>query len=327
MTDTEPSKRSSTFVDKDFRGVFCATMNTSGSRLLFLTGGVILLLAGPAALGWALYLVVTPLYTVVVNISDANLSDLSGVNWSNVHWSIFALCLIAGLIASCFGFFSMRRWMRLRKLPEGILGKGIRVRSNGTVELGSVRVRPSSYREIQTTGRGRIQSIKWKRLARYTAERELLVNLMRSKEAGLMVSHLVLKGTEGREVMFLGVVQSENEYLDTLWALDESGIVCLDRKPAAEQLEAVSRLLAPITRREGGLLALTLTEDAGEVDAEADESDVAGPVRAAAIKQEQANEQLAAGILPAELLPMAGIVEKYGYTLKPNLSEERFRGW
>jgi hypothetical protein len=327
VSDNQQELRPSSFVDKDFRGVFRATINTSGSRLLFLVGGGLLLLIGPIALGWALYLIITPLYTVVVNISDANLSDLSDVNWSNVHWSLFTLCLIAGLVASWFGFLFMRKWTRLRKLPEGILGKGIRVRSNGSVELGSVRVRPASYREIQTTGRGQIQSIKWKRLARYTAERELLVNLMHSKEAGLMVSHLILKGTEGREVMFLGVTQSGIADQDRLWALDESGIVCLDRGPAAEQLDAVSRLLAPIARREGGLLALTLTEDAGDADAEADASEEAEAKRSAAIKQEQANEQLGAGVLPEALLPVAGVVEKYGYALRPNLNAEKFRGW
>lgn len=323
MTDNHQELRRSSFVDKDFRGVFCATVNTSGSRLLFLAGGGLLLLVGLMALGWALYLIITPLYTVVVNISDANLSDLSMVNWANAHWTLFALVLIVGLLASGFGFVCLRRWFRLRNLPEGILGKGIRVRSNGTVELGSVRVRPSSYREILTSGRGRIQSIKWKRLARYTAERELLVNLMQGKEAGLMVSHLVLKGNGGHEVMFLGAVQPESDAPEALWALDESGIVCLKRATAEEQLDAVSRLLAPIQRREDGLLALTLTTDA---DADADGSGAGGPLRASAIKQEQANVQLAAGSLPPALLPLAAIVENYGYTLKPNLDAERFRG-
>ncbi|MGD0831888.1 MAG: hypothetical protein ABR907_13150 [Terracidiphilus sp.] len=326
MTDTELNERRSSFVDKDFRGVFRATMNTSGSRLLFLVGGVLLLVVGLAALGCAIYLVVTPLYTVVVNITDANLTDLSGVNWASVHWSIFALCLIPGVVASCFGFVFLRRWKRLRKLPEGILGKGVRVRSNGTVELGSIRVRPASYREILATGKGRVHSIKWKRLARYSAERELLVNLMRNANKELTISHLVLKGSDGHEVMFLGVTQSEDGERDSLWAVDQSRLAKLDRATTEEQLEAVGKLFAPMTRRESGMLALTLTEVAQEAnEAEASAEAETLPLTANTL-QEQANEQMAAGILPAALQPLAGIVDQYGYTLKPNVDAERFRG-
>jgi hypothetical protein len=320
---------------EEFRGVFSATMNFPVPRLRYLVAAVVLWAICAVAISRAIVLSLAPLsglYDAV--FVGTNASDFG---WSGVHWVFLAICVIAAFFAFGLGFFLFRMWRRLRKRPEGIVGDGIRVLTDGAVEFGVVKIKPVSLGGVSATGRGRIQSVKWKRRAKYSGEREVLINILRTAERDLKVGHLILKVAGGMEAMFLEFVKTRIANQGTLWITKGSEIIWLDRAAVDTQLETVSSVLTPIAQRNSGLLTLTFTEYAADAG-ESGSNDAAsgaiggaapGPMLVSATNslQAEANEQLAGSNLPPAVSFLAGIVKKYGYRLKPNLDVKRFRGW
>jgi hypothetical protein len=336
---------------KGFRGVYFAHVSTRAARLLFLAGGVLLWAICGLAFSRAFFLAFAPLSGLEVGLFDADLSDFSALDWYSVSWVLVVLFTFGALAAAGLAYFFIRNWNRLRREPVGIIGNGLRVLPDGAVELGMVGIRPASLRGLKATGRGHMQSIRWKRFARHAEEREILVNILQTAERGLMIGHVILKVEGGHEAMFLEFPISKTGKQDALWVANESEIIQLGHAAVDAQLETVSSVLAPIAQRSGGLLTLTLTEfaeddeeyaeddeefaddDAEYVEddaaSEAMEDEEAEPIADSATDslQAKANEQLAAGILPDSLANLAGIISKYGYKLVPNLEAERLRGW
>ncbi|MGA3370359.1 MAG: hypothetical protein ABSC48_01215 [Terracidiphilus sp.] len=264
-------------------------------------------------------------------------SDISGLDWYLVPWFLVVILVVAAIVAAVLAFFSTRRWKRLRKLPRGIVGEGIRVLPDGAVELGTIKIRPASLRGISATGQGPIESVRWKRVASYSAEREVLINILRTATRGLTVGHILLKVANGKEPLFLEFIQSRFTKQSTLWVTSKSEIIWLNRAAVDVQLETVSSVLAPIPRRKDGLLTLTLTELAADAGKSGSKRPPFGAMRTSSAGRElasatnflqaEANEQLAAGKLPGALSNLAGIVDKYSYKLKPNPDAKSFRGW
>jgi hypothetical protein len=285
----------------------------------------------------AFFLALSPLSGLEVSFLEMSWSDVTDLNWYGVPWLIVLLLVVAAIVAAGLAFFSLRRWKSLRRLPRGIVGDGIRVLPDGAVELGTIKIRPASLRGVSATGRGHIESVRWKRVASYSGEREILINILRTAKRGLMVGHILLKVASGQEAMFLEFLQSRFAKQSTLWVTSESEIIWLNRAAVDVQLETVSSVLAPIARRKGGLLTLTLTElaaDAGKSGSKRAAFGAMGPsaaggklISATNSLQARANEQLAAGSLPSGLSDLAGIVDKYSYKLKPNPDAKSFRGW
>jgi hypothetical protein len=320
---------------KGFQGVFSATIKTAGPRLSSLAAGVVLWAIGGVAIREAFILTFSPLSGLEVSWSDMNWSDVAGLNWYGVNWVLVVIYVLGALLGFWLGSLAMRRWRRLRKLPEGIVGNGIRVLPDGSVELGMIGIRPASLKGVLATGRGPIKSVRWKRRARFSGEREILINILRTAERGLMVGHMILKVGGGHEAMFLEFYNAEIDNQSTLWVASESEIIWLDRAIAEAQLETVSNRLAPIARRSGGLLTLTVTEcaaDAGKSGCEGAAHGAGGEaagqmlVSATDSLQARADELLARHVLPSSFFNLAGILAKYGYKLRPNVDAERFRG-
>lgn len=294
--------------EADFQGVFKATMNGPGSRRMSLVFGIVLL----TICGLVIAKAVASLVVQFV-VSRSNGGEVI----------IFAVVALVSLLV---GLSKVGAWKELRKRPDGVFGSGIRVLPDGEVVFGDIDFQPVSIQEVERTGRGRVQTLNWKPITSYSDERNVLVNIIRTKEMGLTVGHIVLNVT-GRRVEFLSPI-SNSRVANTsdLWIADGSKIIWLNRVGVISQLEMVSRVLAPIPRRSGGQLMLTLTEIAGD-----------GYVSATNSLQAVANQALSENVFPLGL-PLSDdssvgakklneIVIRYGYKLKPNEDAARFRGW
>jgi hypothetical protein len=324
-------------VGRNFQGVFSGRINTWAPRLAFLTAGAALWTTCCVTISKAFFLAFSPLAALQVSLTDADWSDVADLKWEAVPWIVVVIWVIAAAAAGGLGYLSMRKWRKLRRLRKGIVGEGIRVLPDGAVELGAIKIRPSSLRGVSATGRGRIESVRWRRLGRYAEEREILINILRNAKGDLTVGHILLKTARGKEVMFLEFIKNRFAKQSTLWVAGESEILWLNRVALDAQLETVSSVLAPIAQRDGGLLTLTLTEVAPDAREAASKGAAFGVIKGAAARsmpvsatnslQAQANKQLAAGKLPEALRSLAGVVDKYSYKLKPNLDAKRLRGW
>lgn len=326
----------------DFRGVFSATINTPGQRVGFLVTGIILWTICGVAISGAIGLVFSPLSDIYSTYGgnwffDDFIEIIRDANWSEVHWVFVVICLIVAFFAYGLGSSPMRAWKALRKRPDGIIGNGLRVLPDSVVELGHVELQPASFQEIAAKGRARVRTFDWKTLASYSREREILINVMRTAERGLMLGHIVLTIAGGQEAMFLEFIKIRIANKSDLWVAKESEINCLNLANVEEQLETVSSVLAPIPHLNGGRLTLTVTEFAAS-DNEAGGGGVAfGAIGGAAAGlmlvsatnklQTKANEQLAGNSVPLGFGGGDRIVNKYGYELKPNVNAKRFRGW
>jgi len=339
---TQATSHTSPSPGRGFRAIFSAEVNSPRSRLIFLIAAIAFWTAAGAAIVRAFDLSIAPLSKLGdVGVTDydwldINWSDVSALNWYGVSWLSVLMYLFAAWLAYWLGSFPMRAWKRLRRRHEGVIGNGIRVLPDGTVELGVARIRPASFKGVSETVRARIDGVRWKRLASFAGEREILINLMQTEERGPMVGHMILKVAGDLEAMFLTFLDPDAADRSSLWVTKGSEVIELDRVPLDAQLEAVSSVLAPVLKRKDGVLALTYTEfepDAGEpqdedaavFDEDEDEGDETAPDSETDTLQEKANELLAANALPPAVSQLAGIVSKYGYKLKPNPDANRFR--
>ncbi len=335
--DAPSDSPGSSSVGRNFQGIFSGRINTWAPRLAFFTAGAALWATCCVTISKAFFLAFSPLAAMQISLTDADWSDVTDLKWYDVPWIVVVLWVIAAAAAGGLGYFSMRKWKKLRRLRKGIAGGGIRVLPDGAVELGTVKIRPASLRGVAATGRGRIQSVRWRRLGRYSAEREVLINILRTAKGDLTVGHILLNVASGKEVMFLEFIKGRVAKQSTLWVAGESEITWLYRAAVDAQLETVSSVLAPIAQRNGGLLTLTFTEVAADAREAASKGKAFGVISGAAARsipisatnslQAQANKQLAAGKLPEALRSLAGVVDKYSYKLKPNPDAKRLRGW